>query len=366
MKTAKEHITVLLLSAPIGSGHRLAAEALKQAFAKKNVTVIHGNVFDFFPAFLGNLFLKSYLFILRLCPVLYKFVYQWGNRQSGSLLMRNLINSILAKLGSSYIDRVKPDAVIATHATPAGIMSIYKRRHKDLYLCGVITDYTVHKWWLCDGVDTYFIADDLLKERITVKADVQAFGIPVREEFQNLDVMELRRELGWKRIDIVCLLAGGGEGLLPMDEIIAAVNEDKSIGIKFIAAVGHNKNLQERLQHFSNTEVYTFTDKLPQLMAAADIIVSKAGGLSSAEILALRKKFIIYKPLPGQEEGNADFLRKNYGVIVADDISEIKQALMQQITDKNEEKTHASAIENEKVKAAEKICDYVLNKVLQN
>lgn len=366
MKTAKEHITVLLLSAPIGSGHRLAAEALKQAFAKKNVTVIHGNVFDFFPAFLGRLFLKSYLSILRLCPLLYKIAYQWGNRQSGSLVMRNLLNGILARMGSSYIDRVKPDAVIATHATPAGIMSIYKRRHEDIYLCGVITDYTVHKWWLCEGVDTYFIADDLLKERLTVDTDVQAFGIPIREEFQNLDVMELRREFGWKSTDTVCLLAGGGEGLLPMDEIIAAVNSSQSAGIRFIAAVGHNESMQKRLQYFANTEVYAFTDKLPQLMAAADIIVSKAGGLSSAEILALRKKFIIYKPLPGQEEGNAVFLSKNYGVIVAHDTSTIKQALLQQIADKNEGKTNVQAIDQAKVKAAEKICDYVLNKVMQN
>lgn len=366
MNKAEKNITILLLSAPIGSGHRLAAEALKQAFAQKNVTVIHGNVFDFFPEILGSTFLKCYLLILKMCPCLYKLAYQWGNRQSGSLLMRNFINGILARLGSSYIEKIKPDAVIATHATPLGIMSIYKNRHQDLYLCGVITDYTVHKWWLCNGIDTYFVADELLKGKITVDADVQAFGIPVREVFQHLDAGSLRKDFGWSSSDTVCLLAGGGEGLLPMDEIIAAVNAAKIAEIKFVAAVGHNRSMKERLIGFANTEIYDFTDKLPQLMAAADIIISKAGGLSSAEILTLRKKFIIYKPLPGQEEGNAAFLKTNYGAVVADNIDDVKNALVQYISEKNTVKKDALTIDLEKATAAEKISNYVLNKVVQN
>ena len=158
MKTHK--FTVLLLSAPIGSGHRLAAEALKETFEKnKDIKVVHGNVFDFFPAILGKTFLKVYLWILGACPWLYEMMYKWGNRGGGSLWMREFINGALAYLGSGFIKKVNPDVVIATHATPAGIMSIYKRRKQSsLYLCGVVTDYTVHTWWICDGVDTYFIA----------------------------------------------------------------------------------------------------------------------------------------------------------------------------------------------------------------
>ena len=68
MQKTRKKYTVLLLSAPIGSGHRLAAEALEQAFADRpEVEVIHGNIFDFFPHFLGKAFLGTYLWILKCC-----------------------------------------------------------------------------------------------------------------------------------------------------------------------------------------------------------------------------------------------------------------------------------------------------------
>lgn len=362
MTTSKKKPTVLLLSAPIGSGHRLAAEALKQVFLKKNVTVIHGNVFDFFPQFIGNAFLKIYLVILKVCPVLYKYAYQWGNKQNSSLIMRNALNYLLAQLGSAYIKKVNPDAVIATHATPAGIMSIYKKKHQDLYLCGVITDYTVHKWWLCTGINTYFIADRRLQEKITLPAEVKAYGIPVREAFKILDKKDARRRFGWHDNETVCLLIGGGEGLLPMDELIKAINTMRFHKIRFIAATGNNKYLKEKLLPYEHTEVYSFTDQLPQLMAGADIIISKAGGLSSAEILTLQNKFIIYKPLPGQEEGNAAFLRSNYGVAVAYDITGIKRAVTEYMEQKDAGKVCFNT-DCTDPSAAEKICDHVLQKI---
>ena len=102
MHETRKKYTVLLLSAPIGSGHRLAAEALEQAFADRpEVEVIHGNIFDFFPQFLGKAFLGTYLWILKCCPWLYKLAYSWGNKQGGSLWLRELLNRLLAWLGGS-------------------------------------------------------------------------------------------------------------------------------------------------------------------------------------------------------------------------------------------------------------------------
>ena len=184
MHETRKKYTVLLLSAPIGSGHRLAAEALEQAFADRpEVEVIHGNIFDFFPQFLGKAFLGTYLWILKCCPWLYKLAYSWGNKQGGSLWLRELLNRLLARLGGSYLRSVQPDAVIATHATPAGIIGYYKKQHPKLWLGAVVTDFTIHRWWVCDGVDTYFIADELLRDKLNTDADIQATGIPVRQQF---------------------------------------------------------------------------------------------------------------------------------------------------------------------------------------
>ena len=358
-------IKVLLLSAPIGSGHRLAAEALKETFEnKENIEVVHGNVFDFFPEILGKTFLKVYLWILGACPWMYELMYKWGNKGEGSLWMRSLINGALAYLGSSFIRKVAPDVVIATHATPAGIMSIYKRRNKaNLYLCGVITDFTVHRWWVCDEVDTYFIADERLREKIPASFETVAYGIPIRQGFLNLDKVACRKEFGWNGKDKVCLLMGGGDGLLPMEEIIVSLIKDKPANLKLVALTGKNSSLYKKLltKFGDSVQILKYTEQIPQLMCGADMIISKAGGLSSAEVLASDLDFIIYKPLPGQEENNAKFLAANCGATIASDTKAIAQKVKELCKmGENIAKERAYYC---KPQAAEKISNYILGRL---
>ena len=62
---------------------------------------------------------------------------------------------------------------------------------------------------------------------------------------------------------------------------------------------------------------------MPQMLAAADMIITKAGGLTCAEVLASGLKLLIYKPLPGQEQGNASFLQNHYGAQVCQNTAEL-------------------------------------------
>ena len=347
MSNIRKKYTVLLLSAPIGSGHRLAAEALREALSEQaDVEVVHGNVFDFFPHFLGSTFLRTYLWILGCCPWLYELAYKWGNQQSGSLWLRSLINRRLALLGSSYLQRVRPDAVIATHATPAGIMCYYKEKHPEIFLGAVVTDFTVHKWWLCNGVDAYFVADARLKEKITVPTQVQAFGIPLRQDFRRFDSFDYdacRKQYGWTSEERVCLVMGGGEGLLPMEEILLALQKKSIAGLRLVAISGNNAKLEQKLRErfavaagaaeqdvagsATPIEIYGFRQDVPQLLAGADMIITKAGGLTCAEVLATGLELFIYKPLPGQERGNAAFLEQYYQAKVCDGLEQLVHAV---------------------------------------
>ena len=373
MNNKKEKYTVLLLSAPIGSGHRLAAEALKQVLIKHpEVEVIHGNVFDFFPHFLGSTFLRCYLWILGRCPWLYELAYRWGNSQGGSLWMRGLINRSLAWLGGSYLRSVQPDAVLATHATPAGIMCYYKEKHPEVFLGAVVTDFTVHKWWLCEGVDTYFVADARLKEKITVPAQVEAYGIPVRQELQGNNYCACRASYGWKQEERVCLIMGGGEGLLPMEEMLAALTAAHIQGLRLVAITGHNEKLAHRLrQRFAEQiskaslaanplEVYGFRQDVPQMLAGADMIITKAGGLTCAEVLASGLELVLYKPLPGQEQGNASFLQAHYAAKVCQSLDDLVGAVGRMVNE-------ARPVEPQEPQgnplAAEQICAFVLQKL---
>ena len=381
MTKEKKKYTVLLLSAPIGSGHRLAAEALKQVLSNNpEVEVVHGNVFDFFPHFLGSTFLRCYLWILGCCPWLYELAYKWGNSQGGSLWLRGLINRSLAWLGGGYLRRVQPDAVIATHATPAGIMCYYKQKHPEVFLGAVVTDFTVHKWWLCEGVDAYFVADARLKERITVPAQVEAFGIPVRQELQGNDYAACRAQYGWDKEEKVCLVMGGGEGLLPMEEMLAALTAAHIDKLRLVAITGHNEKLAHKLQqrfamhnlqaskstdkNTGNTsnpvEIYGFREDVPQMLAGADMIITKAGGLTCAEVLASGLELLLYKPLPGQEQGNANFLQAHYGASVCQSLAALVAAVSRVA---NAERPVEPKKPQGNPLAAEQICTFVLQKL---
>lgn len=363
MRDAKKKYTVLLLSAPIGSGHKLAAEAIEQVLAKyDDVQVVHGSIFDFFPHFLGSAFLHTYLWILKCCPWLYKLAYSWGNQKDGSLWLRGLLNRLLAQLGGSYLRSVHPDAVVATHATPAGIVGYYKEQQPGLWLGAVVTDFTIHRWWVCDGVDTYFIADASLRDKLQTTAEVQALGIPVRQQFLHHDKAACRQRFGWNESERVCLLMGGGEGLLPMESIVKALQGAHIDGLRLIAVTGHNGELAQRLRTScgDNTEIYGFREDVPQLMAGADIIITKAGGLTSAEVLASDLDLVIYKPLPGQEEGNAAFLQQHCGAFVAHSLDALVRYIQtshQNVQQSSLRTQHAHPL------AAQQIAEYILQKI---
>ena len=347
-------LKILILSAPIGSGHRMAAAALEEALLRlENVEVVQGNVFDFFPSAIGKAFLKFYETVLAVCPWLYALSYRWSNQGGGSLWMRNQLNGILLRLGKTFIEQVKPDAVFSTHATPTGILSLYKQKYdSSLWLGVVVTDFTVHRWLVCPGVDAYFLADEKLFGQIDSAAGrsetqpaLYGWGIPVRGRFtEKQEPATIRREVrdrfGWSAGAFVCLLAGGGGGMLPMEEIVKSLQNEKFKDIYVVAVTGHNDGLCKKLEAlqkgFSKTEsdestsrlaVLGFTDEMPQLMQAADVVITKAGGVSLAECLECGANILIYHPLPGQEQGNTVFLQQEYGAAAVTDLRQLDDYL---------------------------------------
>ena len=375
-----KNLKILILSAPIGSGHRMAAAALEEALLRlDHVEVVQGNVFDFFPGVIGKAFLKFYETVLTVCPWLYALSYRWSNRDGGSLWMRNLLNGILLRLGKPFIEEVKPDAVFSTHATPTGILSLYKQKYDaNLWLGVVVTDFTVHRWLVCPGADAYFVADEKLFGQIEcasghciknaglqddcpgidvvqyqagnekhseTRPALYSWGIPVRGRFTEKREpaavrQETRNRSGWPADAFVCLLAGGGDGMLPMEEIVRSMQNEKFKDIYVVAVTGHNDGLRKKLEAMqkwflkseanagiSRLTVLGFTDEMPQLMQAADVVITKAGGVSLAECLECGANTLIYHPLPGQEQGNTVFLQQNYGVEAVTDIRQLDDYL---------------------------------------
>lgn len=314
MSLTAQKYTVLLLSAPLGSGHKMAAEALEEAFKKHdNVKVVNGSAFDFFPKWLGNIILGGYIGILKHVPKLYDIAYRWSNTGNDSLWLRDFLNLLLSYLAQGFIKKTAPDAVIVTHPTPAGVMTQYKRRcAPNLWVGAVITDFNFHHWWIYKGLDAYFTADADIDVPPELGIPAVATGIPIRAAFTApFERDKWRERLGYGKNDTLCLVMGGGDGLLPMPELLRALTSHCDVeGLKIAAVTGHNTELAEKLKKMAlpNVMVLDFIAELPQLLRSADIVISKAGGLTSAETLAIGTEFILYDPLPGQEVRNAEYL----------------------------------------------------------
>ncbi len=322
--------TIMLLSAPIGAGHMQAAKAIKQEFLKRDdVEIIEADVFDFVPGFFGRMLLSSYLFLLRMIPGGYDFLYKWGDK-SNSLLLRHFVNWIFSFAAYKLIKEKKPDLVIATHVTPAGIISLYKKRYKkSTPLFGIVTDYAMHKWWIYNEIDAYIVVDKSIfagyLQDIQPYQQIWDMGIPVQSEFfSNTDKLILKKQLGLDANSFICLLSGGGEGLLPMQKILTKWNDyaKNNPNIKFIAICGKNSVLQNQLLGLKlpYVDVLGFVDNVYDYMKVSDLMVSKAGGVSVTEAIVCKLPIVIYKPLPGQEVINTSFLeKKGIAVVVSDE-----------------------------------------------
>ncbi len=333
MNSLKRRIAIL--SAPIGAGHLLAARAIREAVQDlyEDVDVVEATAFDFLPGNIGHRFLRLYLMILRCCPWLYQLAYRWGNQQGGSLWVRNVLNGWLARRADKWLQQQQATSIICTHATPAGIVSAWKKRYKkSIPLYGVITDYVIHSWWLYAEVDGYFVANEQLQaglaRRLAANQQVYASGIPIRAGFyQPEERAAFRQAQGIAPDAFVCLLMGGGNGLLPMETLVAQCRMLPKTHV--VAITGSNEALYRRLaqRRPANVTVLGAVQDVWNWMQCADVLVSKAGGVTAAEATALGLPLVFYRPLPGQEIGNVRFLEAAGLAVRAETIEALLAAL---------------------------------------
>lgn len=319
----KAHRKVLILSISVGSGHTRAAEAMKDAILEKDplteVEIL--DTFCYANPLLGKVIIGTYMELIKVSPLIYHFLYTKAEGKHNSSSKREFIR-LLNKLTSakliSYIEKFKPDVIVCTHPFPLGIVNTIKQ---DLELktpvIAVITDYTVHPFWVFENVNYYIIANEELKKgllRFGVSEEkVKVTGIPIDPQFANsVDKLSLIEKLGLSNKSPILLVMGGGLGLGPLKKIVNSLN-NLNEDFQILVVVGKNKNLQKNLTELlpffkKPTKVYGFVKNIHEFMEVSDLIVSKPGGLTSSESLAKGVPMVIINPIPGQEERNSEFL----------------------------------------------------------
>ena len=302
---------VLIVSARAGAGHLRAADALERAFAAEapRIRVEHVDVLDLAPRWMRSTYAGGFEWIASRAPQVWRQMYRRTNglgqdpQRWGPVAERTLFRAF-----RRLLDTERWGMVLCTHFLPPQLAA---GRPGVPPFATVITDFTLHRYWVQPGVQRYFVATPALARRVerrTRSARVLATGIPVDPVFAEAPgCLQARRALGLDPHRPTVLVMGGGLGLGVEEAANAACDADIP-ELQVLAVCGRNLAARVRLRARDlppeRLRVWGYERGIERFMAAADAVIGKPGGLSSSETLAVGRPLILTQPVPGQEEGN--------------------------------------------------------------
>jgi processive 1,2-diacylglycerol beta-glucosyltransferase len=306
---------ILVIHATAGAGHKKAAEAIFHGLqAKGGVSARIIDALDYTNPFFKKTYPWAYTFLVTRLPLAWGFFFclldlPWI--QPLVRVLRRVYNGLNARALQEYLGQGQFDAVIATQFLSAEVCAYLKRtgRIKSKIIC-VVTDFDVHRIWVNAGTDIYTAACEYTKNKLIalgVPADnVYVTGIPTDAKFaQNPDMGSLKKKLGLHDGSLTILIATGSFGMGPIQKLAGLLKE-----FQLLVVCGHNQALYDRLKSSapSNMHVLGLVDNMEELMSAADVMVTKPGGLSIAEALVKKLPMVFFSAIPGQETGNLKVL----------------------------------------------------------
>lgn len=311
--------TILILTASYGDGHLQAARALKQSFLSRGtqrvrVVDLMREAHPFLNSITTTLYLKSTQ-TSKFGLDYYGWSYYMTRETKPDLAWNRYFKIIGKKKLKEIIDEEQPDAIINTFpfgATPELCRSL------GIPCFTVITDFALHSRWVDSHIDKYYVAAEEIKEQLVSfgcsRKQIEVSGIPIRSDFVRYDASEYNefQSILDPYRKTILILAGSYGVLGNVDEMIRPLLSIDDCQIAVVC--GRNGKLEQKLlaqySDHDHVHIFGFLDNIHQLMALSSCIISKAGGLTLSESLALRIPLFIYKPFAGQEKENAVFLSK--------------------------------------------------------
>lgn len=336
-----ECMRAMIATATAGAGHLQAAAALQEAWGelrpKDRVELV--DVLDLTPRLYRKLYAEGYLEIVNRAPELYGLAFQMSDHPE---LMRRLepfrkvVSRVTARKFIAQVQRFRPDVLVCPHFLPIEMVRDLRRKlGQDLpFLVSVITDFHAHAFWIQEGIDLYCVAADatrrdLLTSGITSRR-IAVTGIPISARFRKrLKPASIRKQFGLSSKIPTLLLLSGGFGMGPVAQILDKVDRLRS-PVQILVVAGRNEDLRKALEsraHHHRTTVFGFVTNMEELMTVSDLLITKAGGLTTSEALALGKPLLIVDPIPGQETANCELLIKHGAAVQVVDRERIRQTI---------------------------------------
>ena len=375
-----------------GGGHLAAAAALEEAWRALHPrdTVKQLDMEKFFSRIRRKLHSDGYTKLVKNAPELWGMVFKSTDdpEVAGRLnRIQQLFPSRSRKRFVEFLDEYRPDIVLCTHYAPLEILGELKLEIEEAaakpkrrfgrtartssnwkpFVVSVVTDFEAHALWMDGGVDLYCVAAKETGTRLIArgasKQDIVATGIPVAAKFAaEIDKHAIRKGMGLRDDLPTILVLSGGFGMGPVEKIVAELNKVKS-EFQAVVVCGRNDELRRELaaqDHRHPTRVLGFASNMHELMAVADLIVSKPGGLTSSEALASGKPMCILDPIPGQEAANSDFLLERGAATKVNRVEDLPFRLDELLGSKKLGEMAKAAKALGRLKSAEAVCKEVV------
>lgn len=332
---------VLILAVPVGTGHVKAAKAISQAIQDidAHTEVRYENFFHWAHPLYGYAYTTIYDFGQKRARGLLKFFYGGIGVDTGSSDFLYSVHKALTPRLRRLLAEYRPDYVLCTHFSPGYGAAVYKDEYH--YAIGtVVTDYYVHPHWVNKEIDHYFIPHEYLTKQVIAyggeKSKVFPFGIPVALELETtIDKEATRKRFNLSRDRISATVMGskvfGGEWFELVREII-------DFDYDLLVLCGENRAAMEKIKKLggkANLQVYGMVERIHELIATTDILITKAGGITTTEASKAGPCLLFANSIVGLEDKNEEFFiqhdaavrltRENAKSIVADLLSNPKK-----------------------------------------
>ncbi len=323
---------ILILHASVGAGHTRAAKAVSEAIAleKPDARVTVVDALDLARPLFKRAYGEGYLKLVDKAPALFGLIFELTDRKPKRGLGDGLRRAVQRWGAGGLADLLEDggwDAVVHTHFLAPELGAALKRRGRlTAPQLTVVTDYDAHRIWVHEPMEKYCVASTVaaasLRAHGVPASSIEVTGIPVVPSFSAPVSREAaQRSFGLSGAYPVVVQASGGHGVGPVEETFRSLLA-VSIPTEIVVVCGRNEAARKRIAsirppHRHRVKVLGFTDRMRDLMAAADVLVTKPGGLTVSEALACGLPMALISPIPGQEERNADFLLENGAAVKA-------------------------------------------------
>ncbi len=339
---------ILVLSASVGAGHLRAAEAVELALRQTvpDALVRNLDVLEMTNALFRRVYGKFYLDLVNKAPHVLGYFYDLLDQPgpSGSDQLRLYLQKLNLRAFMKFLRSEPWDLVINTHFLPAEIIASLRRKGEvDMPQVTATTDFETHRLWVHQPCERYFTATAegalYLQSMGVPAADTVATGIPIHPVFSApKDRAACLKKHGLAEDRPVILHLSGGFGVGPVAKLLEAILQTPT-PLQVVSITGRNEPLKKQLERIKppsqhQVKVMGFTKEIDELMQAADLVVTKPGGLTTSEVLARGAVMVIVNPIPGQESRNSDFLLESGAAIKVNNLATLPHKIDTLLADK--------------------------------